>query len=106
MATEVYQTAEHVYGLAWGEFDTGHEGMEVACLTQSGSLLQLSPRPSGWEAALRDTGELDIPGMYDRPTIGIGDVYSDHSGNEIVIEDQAFGCPSRTIIVFRDATAG
>ena len=30
-ARTVYQAPSTVYGLAWGEFDSGHTGNEVAC---------------------------------------------------------------------------
>jgi len=84
VATQIYK-GEKVYGLAWGEFDPLHSGAEVACLTESGSVLQLSPGSSGWEITLRHEGLSPIVSMSHRPTISIGNVNAGHPGNEIVI---------------------
>lgn len=103
VATQVHQATEQVYGLAWGDFDPVHEGMEVACLTQSGSVLQVSPVLCGWEVALRHAGETNIRGMWDRPTICIGDVHSGHQGNEVVT---CGGAPSLITMLFYDPNGG
>ena len=85
-ARTVYQAPSTVYGLAWGEFDSGHAGSEVACLLADASVVQLSPNGFNWSALLRHKGLTTIGGMIDRPTICIGNVHSGFAGNEIVID--------------------
>lgn len=82
----VYQGPHALYGLAWGEFDTGNAGAEVACLLGDASVVQLSPNGLDWPALLRHKGLTTIGGMIDRPTICIGNVHSGFPGNEIVID--------------------
>jgi hypothetical protein len=85
-ARTVYQAPSAIYGLAWGEFDPGHAGGEVACLLEDASVVQLSPNGLTWAAVLRHRGLTTIGGMIDRPTICIGDVHSGFADNEIVID--------------------
>jgi hypothetical protein len=84
VATEIYQETGPVFGLACGDFDPCHGGMEVACLLQYGSVLQLSPNVPSWDVSLRHEGETDGGTMKLHPTISIGDVYSGIPGNEVV----------------------
>jgi hypothetical protein len=104
VATEVHQAMEPVFGLAWGDFDPCHGGMEVACLLQYGSVLQLSPNVPGWEAALRHEGQTDAFIMKGRPTVGIGDVHSGLPGNEVVT--CAGMSSSMVTVVFYNPAAG
>ena len=53
IASRVYQSAGPVYAIAGGEFDLAHNGIEIACLTADGSVLQLSPNFFVWEASVR-----------------------------------------------------
>jgi uncharacterized repeat protein (TIGR01451 family) len=100
-AAEIHRATGSVYGLASGEFDPLHDGIEVAALLVDGSVLQLSPNPWGWAATRRYAGEVNILGIFDRPTIAIGDVHSDYAGNEIV----AAGDTKMTLL-FHDPLAG
>jgi uncharacterized repeat protein (TIGR01451 family) len=100
-AAGIHQTTGPVYGLASGEFDSLHDGTEVAVLLSDGSVLQLSPNPSGWTAARRYAGEINIADMRDRPTIAIGDVHSGYAGNEIITEGD-----TKMTMVFDDPGAG
>lgn len=85
-ARTVFQASRAIYGLAWGDFDAGHPGHEVACLLADASVIQLSPQNLNWTAILRHKGLTTIGGMIDRPTICIGDIHSGFAGNEIVID--------------------
>ncbi len=82
----VYHGPSAVYGLAWGDFDSEHAGNEVACLLADASVAQLSPNGFNWAGVLRHKGLTTINGMIDRPTIGVDNVHSGYSGNEIVID--------------------
>ncbi len=103
VASSVYQAEGAVYAMDAGEFDLSHAGVEVACLTQSGSVVQLSPNYLVWEAAVRAEGTYPIVEMTMRPTIDIGDVRSDMPGGEIVVFSRP---PSIVRVVFHDPNAG
>jgi hypothetical protein len=103
IASSVYGMEGPVYALDAGEFDLSHVGIEVACLTQSASVVQLSPNYLVWEAAMRAEGIYPILDMTMRPTIDIGDVRSDMPGGEIVVFSRA---PSIVRVVFNDPNAG
>ena len=92
IASPLYKSEGPVYALAGGEFDLTHDGLEIACLTSSGSVIQLSPNYLTWEAAVRFQGINPILDMSTRPTIGIGDVHSN---------DRLFGV--RSADRFKDA---
>lgn len=102
VATEVHQATWPVFGLAWGDFDPCHGGMEVACLLQYGSVLQLSPKVPSWDVAMRHNGETDP--LIGRPTIGIGDVHSGLPGNEVITHAGKY--PSMVTVVFYDPATG
>ena len=106
IATQVHQETEQVFGMDYGDFDPLHDGKEVACLTRSGSVLQLSPILSGWQIALRSGSLLEIIDMSRRPTISIGDVYSRHPGNEVVIEGECGFSMSLIIMVYYSQNFG
>jgi hypothetical protein len=97
-ATIVHEAVRPVYGLAVGEFDPAHDGVEFAYLLADASVHQLSREASGWSATLLAEGTTDILGMFDRPTIEIGDVHSGYDGNEIVAE-----CGRKMTLIYRDA---
>jgi hypothetical protein len=102
IASKVLQSTAPIYGLAGGEFDLAHDGMEIACLTSDGSMssvLQLSPNFLSWEVSVRYQGQTPVSGMKTRPTIGIGDVHSGYPGNEIVMFTRF---PSIVTLVLRD----
>jgi len=102
VASRVYQSAGPIYGLAGGEFDLAHDGMEIACLTSDGlmsSMLQLSPNFLSWEVSVRYQGQTPVSEMKTRPTIGIGDVHSGYPGNEVVMFTRS---PSIVTLLFRD----
>ena len=103
VASRVYQSAGPIYGLAGGEFDLGHDGMEIACLNSDGSMLQLSPNFLAWEVSLRYEGRVPITEMTTRPTIGIGDVHSGYPGSEVVLFNRH---PSVVTVVFHDPNSG
>ena len=105
-ASRVYQSTGPIYGLAGGEFDLAHDGMEVACLTSDGSIstmLQLSPNFLTWEVSVRYEGQTPVTDMHTRPTIGIGDVHSGYPGNEVVVFTRH---PSVVTVVFNDPNNG
>ena len=56
IASRVCQSDGPVYAIAGGEFDLAHNGIEIACLTSEGSVLQLSPNFLFWEASVRYEG--------------------------------------------------
>ncbi|MBW7989818.1 MAG: hypothetical protein FVQ84_07370 [Planctomycetes bacterium] len=103
VANRVYQAAGPVYAIAGGEFDLGHDGMEIACLTSDGSMLQLSPNFLVWEASIRYEGRVPVEAISTRPTIGIGDIHSGYPGGEVVIFNRH---PSVVTVVFHDPNAG
>jgi hypothetical protein len=104
VATEIHQAGTQVYGLVWGDFDPNNVGMEVACLLQYGSVLQLSPSVPTWQTALRHNGQVNALHMKERPTISIGNVHSGYSGDEVVV--CAGHAPSHVTVVFYDPAAG
>jgi hypothetical protein len=104
VATEIHQAGTQVFGLDWGDFDPNNVGMEVACLLQYGSVLQLSPDVPSWQTALRHNGTTDAFHMKDRPTISIGNVHSTYPGNEVVVQAGSYW--AKVIIVFNDPAAG
>jgi len=71
IASRVYQSAGPVYAIAGGEFDLAHNGIEIACLTADGSVLQLSPNFFVWEASVRYEGRFSVDAMESRPSIDI-----------------------------------
>jgi hypothetical protein len=103
VAARVYQSSGPVYAIAGGEFDLAHDGMEIACLTSDGSMLQLSPNFLVWEASVRYEGRVPVDAMSSRPTIDIGDVHSGYPGGEVVIFNRH---PSVVTAVFHDPNAG
>lgn len=103
VANGVYQSVGPVYAIAGGEFDLAHDGMEIACLTSDGSMLQLSPNFLVWEASVRYEGRVPVDAMSSRPTIDIGDIHSGCPGGEVVIFNRH---PSVVTMVFHDPNAG
>ncbi len=88
VVTDVYSAPQIIYGLATGDIDPSHPGLEVAVLLEDGSvtLLRPSAQPNLWAAESISLPTLTIGDMYFKPTIDIGDVHSAFPGNEIVIE--------------------
>jgi len=106
VASRVYQSTGPIYGLAGGEFDLAHDGIEVACLASDGSMglmLQLSPNFLTWEVSVRYEGQTPVTDMKSRPMIGIGDVHSGYPGNEVVMFTRH---PSVVMVVFNDPNSG
>jgi hypothetical protein len=104
VATEIHEATGPVFGLAWGDFDPLHDGMEVACLLHYGSVQQLSPNVPSWDVSLRYEGQTDRCWMKFHPTISIGDVHSGIPGNEVV--SYAGTGLQMVTVVFYDPAAG
>ncbi len=104
VAIQIHEANTPVYGLAWGDFDPCNVGMEVACLLQYGSVLQLSPSVPNWQTALRHNGQTSALHMKGRPTISIGNVHSGYSGDEVVV--CAGWYPSKITSVFYNPAIG
>jgi len=101
VATQIYEANSPVFGLAWGDFDPCNIGMEVACLLQYGSVLELAPDVPNWQPTLINDGNTE--GFSTGPAIGIGDVHSGYSGNEIITHAGA-GSAKITVVFFAPAT--
>lgn len=104
--TQIYQAASPVYGMDWGDFDPCHTAGEAACMTGDGKVLELSPNPSGWNVSELVWSGITPSRMTSRPTIDIGDVYSDSPGNEIVVQGDSYDGDSHIVMVYHDSNSG
>lgn len=93
VATQIYDANTPVFGLACGEFDSSHDGIEIACLLQKGTVLQISPKVPAWQVTPGVLETVSGIAMIARPTLSIGDV-SFIPGNEIVL------CAGKVIVVY------
>lgn len=104
VATQIHEANTPVYGLAWGDFDPCNIGMEVACLLQDGSVLELALNVPNWMPALiHDGNTAGLHHIFGH--IDIGNVHSGYPGNEVVTHHAGAGSEKITV-VFYDPVAG
>jgi len=103
-AVEIHAATQSVLAVAWGDFDESHSGAELACLMQDGSVMALYPHASGWTSNIlfQQSPPLPVPIIpKNRTSIGIGDVFAAHAGNEIVIS-----IAQKVITIYREDASG
>ena len=83
LPSAVLEADQPVYGLVWADLE-GADSPECACLRSDGSVLLCSPGPD-WSSRLVHAGGDSALGMWDRPTVDVGDVQQEHPGNELVV---------------------
>lgn len=103
VATEVHQETGAVFGLAWGEFDTAHDGIEVAFIASDGSVFELSPNVPSWQLTQLYQGVSPVD-WFHRETLSIGDVHSGYAGNEVI--SCAGTYPTLINVIFHDPCLG
>lgn len=103
-AVELYAATQSVMAVAWGDFDEYHSGRELACLMQDGSVMALYPHLSGWTSSILFEQSPPLPAPLhpkNRTSIGMGDVFAAHAGNEMVIS-----VARKLIIIYREDAFG
>ncbi|MEA2068323.1 MAG: hypothetical protein U9P12_03895 [Verrucomicrobiota bacterium] len=103
-AVEIHAATQSIMAVAWGDFDEHHPGDELGCLMQDGSVMALHPHASGWTSSILFEQNPPLPAPItpkNRTSIGIGDVFPAHAGNEIVISVNR-----KLIAIYREDASG
>ena len=103
MATQIHEANTPVFGLAGGEFDTAHDGIEAAFIASDGSVFELSPNVPSWQLTQLYKGVSPVD-WFRRETLSIGDVHSGYAGNEVI--SCAGTYPTLINVIFHDPCLG